>query len=70
MRHQTGWHPPLLGVNILGAVQLVPPTEDDGTAIRFEMLDSAPQNGLVCGIRMDNDELICWDISELAIPIS
>ena len=40
------------------AVQLTPPTETDGSAIRFASIDSMQTH--ICGIRSDNQRVNCW----------
>ncbi|MCY4474178.1 MAG: hypothetical protein OXC83_01940 [Chloroflexi bacterium] len=47
------------GVNSFGAIQLTPPTEN-GSPILFKSIDS--DTGYTCGIRDDNDGLVCWGL--------
>ena len=46
------------GQNRFGAGQLTPPTETDGSAIRFDSIDSMQSH--ICGIRSDNQGVACW----------
>ena len=45
------------GRNTLGGGQLTPPT-DNGVPIKFKSIDS--YNRHTCGIRADNDGVVCW----------